>query len=137
MQGELKSKSASYVIQTNVDGVIKKILVKVGESISANQPVAEIDSEELKTEIEVLTQTFNTNLQNIDELNVAKKSLEKQYDSLLKEFLSYKTLLKDGYTTEDQLLSLENRKFDIEYKIKVLESDIEVKKERISKQMKN
>ncbi len=128
MQGELKSKSASYVIQTNVDGVIKKILVKVGESISANQPVAEIDSEELKTEIEVLTQTFNTNLQNIDELNVAKKSLEKQYDSLSKRVLSYKTLLKDGYTTEDQLLSLENRKFDIEYKIKVLESDIEVKK---------
>ena len=30
MQGELKSKSQSFIIQTNVDGSIKEILVKVG-----------------------------------------------------------------------------------------------------------
>ena len=58
MQGELKSKSASFIIQTNVDGSIKEILVKVGESIEVNQPVALIDSEEIETEIQVLNQSL-------------------------------------------------------------------------------
>ena len=40
MQGELKSKSTSFIIQTNVDGY-KEILVKVGESVEVNQPVAD------------------------------------------------------------------------------------------------
>ena len=35
MQGELKSKSTSFIIQTNVDGSIKEILVKVGESLKS------------------------------------------------------------------------------------------------------
>ena len=128
MQGELKTKSQSFIIQTNVDGSIKEILVKVGESIEVNQPVAVIDSEELKTEIQVLNQSLKTNIQNIEELNKAKKSLEKQYNSLSKRVESYKALIKDGYLAEDQLLNLENKKFDVEYRIKVLESDIEVKK---------
>ena len=128
MQGELKSKSQSFIIQTNVDGSIKEILVKVGESIEVNQPVALIDSEEIETEIQVLNQSLKTNTQNIDELNAAKKSLEKQYNSLSKRVESYKALIKDGYLAEDQLLNLENKKFDVEYRIKVLESDIEVKR---------
>ena len=128
MQGELKSKSASFIIQTNVDGSIKEILVKVGESIEVNQPVALIDSEEIETEIQVLNQSLKTNIQNIEELNTAKKSLEKQYNSISKRVASYKALIKDGYLAEDQLLNLENKKFDVEYRIKVLESDIEVKK---------
>lgn len=128
MQGELKSKSESFIIQTNVDGSIKEILVKVGESIKVNQPVALIDSEEIETEIQVLNQSLKTNIQNIDELNTAKKSLEKQYNSISKRVESYKALIKDGYLAEDQLLNLENKKFDVEYRIKVLESDIEVKK---------
>lgn len=128
MQGELKSKSASFIIQTNVDGAIKEILVKVGESIEVNQPVALIDSEEIETEIQVLNQSLKTNIQNIEELNTAKKSLQKQYNSISKRVASYKALIKDGYLAEDQLLNLENKKFDVEYRIKVLESDIEVKK---------
>ena len=60
MQGELKSKSTSFIIQTNVDGSIKEILVKVGESIEVNQPVALIDSEEIETEIQVLNQSLKT-----------------------------------------------------------------------------
>ena len=105
MQGELKSKSASFIIQTNVDGSIKEILVKVGESIEVNQPVALIDSEEIETEIQVLNQSLKTNIQNIEELNTAKKSLEKQYNSLSKRVASYKALIKDGYLAEDQLLT--------------------------------
>jgi multidrug resistance efflux pump len=128
MQGELKSKSASFIIQTNVDGSIKEILVKVGGSVEVNQPVALIDSEEIETEIQVLNQSLKTNIQNIEELNTAKKSLEKQYNSISKRVASYKALIKDGYLAEDQLLNLENKKFDVEYRIKVLESDIEVKK---------
>ena len=128
MQGELKSKSTSFIIQTNVDGSIKEILVKVGESVEVNQPVALIDSEEIETEIQVLNQSLKTNIQNIEELNTAKKSLQKQYNSISKRVASYKALIKDGYLAEDQLLNLENKKFDVEYRIKVLESDIEVKK---------
>ena len=128
MQGELKSKSTSFIIQSNVDGSIKEILVKVGESIEVNQPVALIDSEEIETEIQVLNQSLKTNIQNIEELNTAKKSLQKQYNSISKRVASYKALIKDGYLAEDQLLNLENKKFDVEYRIKVLESDIEVKK---------
>ena len=96
MQGELKTKSESFIIQTNVDGSIKEILVKVGELVEVNQPVAEIDSEELKTEIEVLNQSLRTNIQNINELNKAKISLEKQYNSLSKRVESYKSLIKEG-----------------------------------------
>ena len=128
MQGELKTKSESFIIETNVDGSIKEILVKVGELVEEGQPVAVIDSEELETEIEVLNQSLRTNTQNIDELNTAKISLEKQYNSLSKRIKSYKSLIKEGYLAEDQLLNLENKKFDVEYRIKVLESDIEVKK---------
>ena len=128
MQGELKSKSTSFIIQSNVDGSIKEILVKVGESVEVNQPVALIDSEEIETEIQVLNQSLKTNIQNIEELNTAKKSLQKQYNSISKRVASYKALIKDGYLAEDQLLNLENKKFDVEYRIKVLESDIEVKK---------
>ena len=128
MQGELKTKSESFIIETNVDGSIKEILVKIGELVEEGQPVAVIDSEELKTEIEVLNQSLRTNIQNIDELNKAKISLEKQYNSLSKRVESYKSLIKEGYIAEDQLLNLENKKFDVEYRIKVLESDVEVKK---------
>ena len=60
MQGELKTKSESFIIETNVDGSIKEILVKVGELVEEGQPVAEIDSEELETEIEVLNQSLRT-----------------------------------------------------------------------------
>ena len=87
-----------------------------------------IDSEEIETEIQVLNQSLKTNIQNIEELNTAKKSLQKQYNSISKRVASYKALIKDGYLAEDQLLNLENKKFDVEYRIKVLESDIEVKK---------
>ena len=45
MQGELKTKSESFIIETNVDGSIKEILVKVGEFVEEGQPVAVIDSE--------------------------------------------------------------------------------------------
>ena len=84
MQGELKTKSESFIIETNVDGSIKEILVKVGELVEEGQPVAVIDSEELETEIEVLNQSLRTNTQNINELNKAKISLEKQFSSLSK-----------------------------------------------------
>ena len=43
MQGELKTKSESFIIETNVDGSIKEILVKVGELVEEGQPVAVID----------------------------------------------------------------------------------------------
>ena len=85
MQGELKSKSQSFIIQTNVDGSIKEILVKVGESIEVNQPVALIDSEEIETEIQVLNQSLKTNTQNIDERKCTK-SLLKNNITLFKEW---------------------------------------------------
>ena len=77
MQGELKTKSESFIIQTNVDGSIKEIFVKVGELVQVNQPVAEIDSEELETEIEVLNQSLRTNIQNIGQYYKQQNRLQK------------------------------------------------------------
>ena len=42
MQGELKTKSESFIIETNVDGSIKEILVKVGELVEQGQVIGSV-----------------------------------------------------------------------------------------------